>query len=437
MGWSNPEIHSWCIDDVKVYNPLCNIQAVIKANAASNHLCAGDSVELVRDNPIGGTSFQWIHNQTNISGATHANYYATQPGVYSCYITDTCGYVYSNNLFIDTISAVTIPLIGALTYDSVYCPGFYNGGLYVSASANGNFFQWYKNGVALASATGSSINLTNANGGGDYYLTATNVCGTYISDTAHIDTGAVTTAVINPGFPFPACYPNSFMLVANDSAGFTHQWYRNNYTLGSGYTNDTLIHLASAGNYKCMIQATGTCPSYSNIIVVPASPINGATITATAVGDTSFCVGDSVELATTLFAGVNYQWKKNGVNINAATHQTYTAKAAGNYTVQVFDTICNTTSNSIQVITPCMQMIKAGNLALRNYYLTPNTNTNDFGTPLKNVLLYDVCGKLIKHLSGDTSLFQIYTLLRQTPGIYIMVMQSNGETVKSKLIIAD
>lgn len=158
VGWSDPELSSWCVDDVKLYNPQCNIQAVIKANAANNYICVGDSVELVRTNPVGGTSFQWMLNGANITGATNPNYYATQAGVYSCYITDTCGYVYSNNLVMDTVSALTPSLTNALTFDSVFCTGFYNGGFYISPNAVSNTYQWYQNGSALTGST--NYNLT-------------------------------------------------------------------------------------------------------------------------------------------------------------------------------------------------------------------------------------------------------------------------------------
>ncbi|MBK9457100.1 MAG: T9SS type A sorting domain-containing protein, partial [Bacteroidetes bacterium] len=57
--------------------------------------------------------------------------------------------------------------------------------------------------------------------------------------------------------------------------------------------------------------------------------------TATPVGSTSFCRGNSVQLDANTGAGYTYQWKKNGNNIPGATAASYTANKPGNYTVLI------------------------------------------------------------------------------------------------------
>jgi hypothetical protein len=57
--------------------------------------------------------------------------------------------------------------------------------------------------------------------------------------------------------------------------------------------------------------------------------------TVTAAGPTSFCSGGSVQLNTLANPAYTYQWQNNGVNISGATNASYTANAAGSYTVIV------------------------------------------------------------------------------------------------------
>ena len=71
---------------------------------------------------------------------------------------------------------------------------------------------------------------------------------------------------------------------------------------------------------------------YTPLCSVPVSTIYSS-------GDISFCNGDSVFLYAN--TGYNYQWKKNGNNIAAATQYFYYAKTSGSYTCEISNT-CDT-----------------------------------------------------------------------------------------------
>ncbi|MBC8047850.1 MAG: T9SS type A sorting domain-containing protein, partial [Fimbriimonadaceae bacterium] len=60
-----------------------------------------------------------------------------------------------------------------------------------------------------------------------------------------------------------------------------------------------------------------------------------ATATITASGSTSICNGSTVILNANTGTGFTYKWKRNGANISGATNVSYSASAAGNYTVVV------------------------------------------------------------------------------------------------------
>jgi len=70
----------------------------------------------------------------------------------------------------------------------------------------------------------------------------------------------------------------------------------------------------------------------------------------TAAGPTTFCQGGSVVLNANTGTGLTYQWALNGTNISGATNASYTANAAGSYTVTVFNApTCSTLSSITSV----------------------------------------------------------------------------------------
>ena len=80
--------------------------------------------------------------------------------------------------------------------------------------------------------------------------------------------------------------------------------------------------------------------------------ISAPTGSITPEGPTTFCSGNSVSLNAPFFLGVNYQWKKNGINIttNGNTYF-YKATATGSYSCLMTNPCGSVTSNAIQVTT--------------------------------------------------------------------------------------
>jgi len=80
---------------------------------------------------------------------------------------------------------------------------------------------------------------------------------------------------------------------------------------------------------------------------MPATTIVTASITAG--GPTTFCSGGSVVLTANSGTSQTYQWTKNGTNISGATNISYTATAAGSYTVKVTKSGTTATSSAVTV----------------------------------------------------------------------------------------
>lgn len=79
--------------------------------------------------------------------------------------------------------------------------------------------------------------------------------------------------------------------------------------------------------------------------------VNVTPATITPSGSTTICQGSSVTLNANTGAGLTYQWKLNGTAINGATTSSFSASAAGNYSVDVTLNSCVASSSTVTVST--------------------------------------------------------------------------------------
>lgn len=114
-------------------------------------------------------------------------------------------------------------------------------------------------------------------------------------------------------------------------------------TYNSQVITPTII---SAGNYTGF-RATFT--GFGRYMLVDGPLCNVPMATITAAGPTTFCSGSSVTLNAGTGAGYGYQWQLGGTDIPGATAASYAATLAGNYTVRVNQSVCDTTSDPIAV----------------------------------------------------------------------------------------
>lgn len=66
-------------------------------------------------------------------------------------------------------------------------------------------------------------------------------------------------------------------------------------------------------------------------------------------GPTTFCDGDSVSLVAGTGTGFTYTWRRDGTVISGATTNSHTAKLAGQYTVEISNGSCSSTSAPVTV----------------------------------------------------------------------------------------
>ena len=169
------------------------------------------------------------------------------------------------------------------------------------------------------------------------YLVTLVASGGGLNDTATrtVTIQAPPVALITPNGPTSFCNGDSVKLAA--SGGTVYHW-------STGQVSDN-ITVRVSGTYT--LTADNTCGSAVStpITVTVTRPVD----TITALGATTFCGGDSVILQANTGNGLTYQWRDNGQIIINATGSTYSAKATGNYTVNVTQNGCRGLSNIIAV----------------------------------------------------------------------------------------
>jgi hypothetical protein len=220
---------------------------------------------------------------------------------------------------------------------TVYCLTSYNNDIYAggnlfSASSTGDhLYKW--NGVSW-STVGGSINGTGST----------------------VDALAV--------FNNELYASGSFLGIGSISATRIAKWNGTNWSaMGSGldypayafqvHNNDLYV----GGDFLTAGGVSASCIAKWSTCTAPP-----ATITAS--GATTFCQGSSVVLNANSGTGYTHQWKLNGNNITGGTGASYTAAAAGIYTVVVTSNGCSATSTSTTVTTnplPTPVITQAGN----------------------------------------------------------------------------
>ncbi len=226
-------------------------------------------------------------------------------------------------------------------------------------------YQWMLGSAPIASATGSSLTVSNAQltDAGNYSVIVTNSIGSATSSVA------VLTVLTPPGIlTNPQSFTNAaggaamFSATAGGSAPLTYQWTFNGNNLSSGgritgATSNVLtitgLTTTDAGGYALKVSnPVGVATSSVATLVVLSPPVvgnNPSSQTVTAGSNASFTVTASGT------APLGYQWRFNGANLsdggqfNGSATPTLSITSvqtnnAGGYSVVVTNSIGSATS---------------------------------------------------------------------------------------------
>jgi hypothetical protein len=287
--------------------------------------CSGGSVTLTSSSATGNT---WS------TGAISQSIIVNQSGNYTVSVSN------GNCSSTSNMTTVTVNPIPATPTISASGPTtFCSGGSVILTSSISTGNTW------STGATTQSITVTQS---GNYTVSVSNGNCSNSSAVTQINVNPIPNSTINASGPTTFCSGGSVTLTSTSSSGNT--W-------STGATTQSII-VNQSGSYQLTV-SDGQCSSTSiplNVIVnsIPNTPV------ISSIGNTTFCQGDSVLLASSYFTGNTWS---NGQIVNSI----YVTQS-GFYTVQYIDNNgCLSTSNPFAVTVlplPQVNVVSSGSTTL-------------------------------------------------------------------------
>lgn len=209
----------------------------------------------------GTLTYQWRKNGVNVTGATGAtltlsSVTATDSGTYNVRVGNSAGTVVSTNSVLSVEASPVIVEQPAPQYVSEGAPARFSVSVAAVPSAS---YQWRKNGVNIAGATGSSLSLLGVSTGdvGTYSVVASNAVGSTSSAGATL--GIAGPPIITRQPLSRAVYSRTnvtFSVTAVGSPTPSYQWRKNGVNI-AGATSATLqlksVTRSDAGKYTVRV----------------------------------------------------------------------------------------------------------------------------------------------------------------------------------------
>ncbi len=175
-------------------------------------------------------------------------------------------------------------------------------------------------------------------------ITALDTNGSSVSQTFTVTVAAGTPLTITAPNGNATCAGGSVVFACAIPTGASIDWSVNNIATGistATYTTNQAISI------KAVCTNAAGCKSNSNTLQAVINP--KPTVSATASGPTTICIGTTVALQAQVIAGYTYQWFKNNVAIAGATNASLSASTTGVYKYVATLNGCTDTSNAITV----------------------------------------------------------------------------------------
>ena len=332
-------------------------QAVTVGNtAAFNVVATGTSL-----------NYQWRKNGVNIAGGNSAAYttpattLADNGSTYDCVVSNTAGSVTSNAATLTVQALVVAPTITTHPANRTVTVGN-TAAFNVVATGTSLNYQWRKNGGNIAggnSAAYTTPATTLPDNGSTYDCVVSNTAGSVTSNAATL------TVIELPVAPTITTHPANRTVTVGNTAAFNvvatgtslnYQWRKNGVNITGGnsaaYTTPAATLADNGSTYVCVVSNTaGSVTSNAAtltvqaLVVAPTITTHPANRTVTVGNTAAFNV---VATGTSL----NYQWRKNGVDIAGGNSAAYTTPATtladngSTYVCVVSNTAGSVTSNA-------------------------------------------------------------------------------------------
>ncbi len=335
---------------------LSDIDATTTSSILS--ICSGGSTEL---QAIQNSSwrYQWLKNDLSITGANSSLYTATEPGDYRCRIDNFNCTVTGNTLTITEASGFTVNIQSAAY--QLLLPGV-TPVLSITTTASSPSVEWFRDDVAIPNSNNLNFTATQI---GTYkaLVTDNSGCATPVfSAVFTVESPEDYKIAVNASSNYVSCQnapttmqvtkitaiaPDGSLIDLNTTsiALFAFQWVKDGTPINGAGSIDLLLTLSDSGTYMVQGQLEGGLYD-SNEFTVEISTLDPTITTA----NFSICSEGSTVLLATENPLWNYQWLKNGIEVNGAITSEFLALEAGSYSCRIDDAVCVVTSAALTIV---------------------------------------------------------------------------------------
>ena len=301
----------------------------------------GDQIILEATSNATQPSYSWYKNDVVINGENQQRLTVTEPGSYYAKITDTadcnleiitakitieeptsisisvskssdymdCSST-STELFIDALSAI----MGDGSIVDIY-----------EHSIHMFSLQWYRDGQAVNSETGTTLALNSANQNGVYYVTAISTDFNIQSNVEAVQLGFASYVTITSAGAL-SCDGSIGVTISSDvtDTNYSYQWYIDGQIMNS--QNISTLETNQSGVYKLAVSFRG-CILYSNELEI--SPINLDSITLDSGDFVTINEGGSTVVSAS--GADSYSWYNTETGALLSDTSSLTITEAGSY----------------------------------------------------------------------------------------------------------
>jgi gliding motility-associated-like protein len=293
-------------------------------------ICEGTDQLLSVD--AGFTTYQWMLNGSNISGANSNTYTANQSGTYTVEVTvGNCSATSSSTeISFENAAVVTINP----NEDLALCTDGY-----IDLNAIGNFddYQWYQNGVAIPGANSYTFQVTEA---GEYYVSVNNTGCSGESESVAITVNQSPDPSLSIE-GFNTFCTGEIQELFPDQSYDMYQWFFDGDVI-MGETGPSFT-ASESGTYMLSVMDANGCVALTAVTTIIYMDPLPVVITP----GVSFNTCAPVELYAESIVGV--QWYFNGVAIPGETSPIYTATETGTYSVVATSDVCPPQTDEVTV----------------------------------------------------------------------------------------
>lgn len=260
----------------------------ITTQPISNSNCTGNPINIsVVVSSTTTPSYQWYKNTVLIVGANSSSYSATTSGNYHCIITNGCGSITSDTVFLN-IGGEPVITTQLLSYTGCASPRT----LFVVATGATSYY-WYKNDEPVAGPIGPNYNVTTS---GDYYVVAVNDCGGTYSNTVSVVITPSPVVNSDPN-PYTGCNTSELLQVLATNAT-SYQWQKNLVDI-VGATSSTYL-ATSSGSYRVRVSnVCGSVYSYPAAVSFVVAPVLSGLTIPNAIANVPYSATINVESGST------------------------------------------------------------------------------------------------------------------------------------------